>query len=80
MLPFIVNKDEYRNLSSNIDLQANAGSAFDNSVTLTWTLTCDLLTSGSIHADVVQWVCTKFGPNSLSRFPFRARRFTHRRH
>ena len=41
------------------------------------TLTFDLLTSGSVHAEVLPWaiclVSTDFGFDGLSRFPFRAR-------
>jgi len=40
-----------RNLSSH-DLQTHAGSTLCNPVTLTF----DLLTLGSVHADVLPWV------------------------
>jgi len=55
------------NLSSRIDLQTHAGSAFDNPVTLTF----DLLTSGLKHAESAPCiVCpTSFGgADSLSVF------------
>jgi len=41
------------------------------------TLTFDLLTSGSVHADLPCAVCTKFGVDSSNRIPFRARTQTH---
>jgi len=56
---------------SRIDLHAHAGSAFDNHVTLTF----DLFTSGSMHAQrlpcTVAYALYKFGVGSSSRFPFR---------
>ena len=42
-------------------------------VTVHVTLTYDLLTCGSMHAERLQYTCTKFGADSSSRFPVRAR-------
>jgi len=39
------------------------------------TMTFDLLTSGSMHANAtaIEYTCTRFGVDSSSRFPVRAR-------
>jgi len=62
-----------RNLSSHIDMYTHTCSALiDNRVTLTF----DLLTSGSVHAERLPWTlytCSKFVNDSSSRFSFRTR-------
>jgi len=59
-------------------MHIHAGSTLHNPVTLTF----DPLTSGSTHADfrgpVMEYMCTQFGVDSLSRFSFTARTQTHR--
>jgi len=52
-------------MCSRIDMQTHAG----------WLgLGFNLLTSGSVHAQVLSWtMSTYFGADSSSRFPFRAR-------
>jgi len=61
-----------KNQSSRIVMHTHVGSTIHNPVTLTF----DLLIWGSMHADILPYsrpMWTKFGVDSSSRFPTRAR-------
>jgi len=64
--------NKLENVSSHTDIHTCAGSAFDNRVILTF----DLFTSGSVHADCMDFIET--GVDSSSRLPFRARTHSYR--
>jgi len=58
-----------------MDMHNHAGSTLHKPVTLTF----NLLTSESMHSEVLTWsMCIKFGVDKSSRFPLTVCKHTHR--